>query len=334
MNIYTTSDDYLPYTYLIGWSQLDKWYYGSKTSKSKQHIANPKTLWNGYYTSSAYVKKFRELHGEPDIICVRRTFKSREQALLWEHKVLKRLGVGKSTKWLNKSISGSKFNCALLGDDNPSRRDDVKQKISSALTGRPKTKEHKIKLSNAKCGHNKGKTYEEIYGINKAEELKKIRSVSMTGRPKSLKQIEKSRVAKSKWWRIYPPNEEPIIVLSLNQYCMANDLDTSHMWDTAQQPYGTDGKLRYYKGFRVEKMISKDDELVIDEFSQQHIKADNKTKLYQITTPCGSKEVVRGLGEYAKTHGWPPGALYDVRDKLCVNGDPRKYKGFVVKTIQ
>ena len=115
---------------------------------------------------------------------------------------------------------------------------------------------------------------------------------------------------------------------------MANDLDTSHMWDTAQQPYGTDGKLRYYKGFRVEKMISKDDELVIDEFSQQHIKADNKTKLYQITTPCGSKEVVRGLGEYAKTHGWPPGALYDVRDKLCVNGDPRKYKGFVVKTIQ
>jgi len=38
----------LPYTYLIGWSNLNTWYYGRRTSKN----CHPSDLWQKYFTSS------------------------------------------------------------------------------------------------------------------------------------------------------------------------------------------------------------------------------------------------------------------------------------------
>jgi hypothetical protein len=43
-----------PYTYLIGWSELDLWYYGVKFGKS----ADPEKFLVNYFTSSKYVKSF------------------------------------------------------------------------------------------------------------------------------------------------------------------------------------------------------------------------------------------------------------------------------------
>lgn len=93
MNIYT------PYTYLIGWSNHNKWYYGVRWGKK----CNPSELWISYFTSSKYVKEFREKHGEPDVIDIRKTFNHSKNARLWEHKVLRRLNVTSSDIWLNKS---------------------------------------------------------------------------------------------------------------------------------------------------------------------------------------------------------------------------------------
>jgi hypothetical protein len=61
---------YQPYTYLIGWSSHNKYYYGVRYSKK----ASPSEFWLTYFTSSNEVKKFREAHGEPDIIQIRKTF--------------------------------------------------------------------------------------------------------------------------------------------------------------------------------------------------------------------------------------------------------------------
>jgi len=94
---------YTPYTYLIGWSWLDKWYYGCRHVNSKRKIANPADLWVTYFTSSKTVKQFRKHYGEPDIIQIRKTFKTSEETLLWESKVLKKLNVINQDKWLNKS---------------------------------------------------------------------------------------------------------------------------------------------------------------------------------------------------------------------------------------
>jgi hypothetical protein len=88
---------YTPYTYLIGWSQYNKWYYGVRYSKD----CHPSDLWINYFTSSKHVKEFREDHGDPDVVQIRKTFNNRKDALDWEEKVLRRLNVSKESKWLN-----------------------------------------------------------------------------------------------------------------------------------------------------------------------------------------------------------------------------------------
>jgi hypothetical protein len=91
---------YIPYTYLIGWSKLNLWYYGVEYGwRSK--TANPCNLWKSYFTSSKKVKLIRETHGEPDIIQIRKTFKDAFSAKTWEEKVLRRMHVSNNEKWLN-----------------------------------------------------------------------------------------------------------------------------------------------------------------------------------------------------------------------------------------
>lgn len=90
---------YIPYTYLIGWSKHNLWYYGCQYG---QH-ANPANLWNPYKTSSRYVEDVIDLYGDPDIIKIRKTFKDEKTCRLWEHKVLRRLKVIHTDKWLNKT---------------------------------------------------------------------------------------------------------------------------------------------------------------------------------------------------------------------------------------
>jgi len=94
MNTYPTY-----YTYLIGWSKLNFWYYGRRTSQ-KSH---PSDLWTKYFTSSNLVKLFRQKHGDPDIIEVRRTFFVVQECVNWEIKVIRRMKASKSEFWLNQS---------------------------------------------------------------------------------------------------------------------------------------------------------------------------------------------------------------------------------------
>tara|TARA_B110000503_G_C7042564_1_gene368835 strand:+ start:125 stop:748 length:624 start_codon:yes stop_codon:yes gene_type:complete len=92
-------DETTPFTYLIGWSKLDKWYYGVKFAEG----CHPDDLWVTYFTSSKVVPDMREKHGEPDIIQIRRTFTSVQSAINWETKVLKRIEVLYNDRWLNQS---------------------------------------------------------------------------------------------------------------------------------------------------------------------------------------------------------------------------------------
>jgi hypothetical protein len=104
MDIYS----HIPYTYLIGWSTLNKWYYGVEYSKSSK-ISNPKNLWITYFTSSKSVQAFRKLYGEPDIIKIRKTFNTPESAIDWESKVLRRILPKHPNKWINMAVPGSGF---------------------------------------------------------------------------------------------------------------------------------------------------------------------------------------------------------------------------------
>ena len=110
------------YTYHIAWSHLDRHYYGARYAKG----CDPSDLWVKYKTSSRSVEEFAEIHGEPDVVEIRRLHESPEAALLWEERVLTKLNVLKNDKWLNASVAGRLFN-NIYGRD---RSSDCRKKIS------------------------------------------------------------------------------------------------------------------------------------------------------------------------------------------------------------
>lgn len=87
----------MAYTYLLGWSKFDKWYYGVRYAKG----CDPGELWVSYFTSSKHVKRFAGKYGKPDIVIVRKIFLLAEDAVNWEQKVLRRLNVEKNKRFLN-----------------------------------------------------------------------------------------------------------------------------------------------------------------------------------------------------------------------------------------
>ncbi len=122
---------YEPYTYLIGWSDQNKWYYGCEYSQVSK-IANPNNLWKHYFTSSKIVSQFRKKYGEPDIIKVHRTFSLAEEALGLEERFLLWIDAANNPNWLNEQNGGKNF---VNTSGSPCSLEKAK-KISESLLGR------------------------------------------------------------------------------------------------------------------------------------------------------------------------------------------------------
>jgi hypothetical protein len=183
----TTMEDRTPYLYLVGWSKENVWYIGRQTGVN----CHPGNLWVSYFTSSKYVKSFRDEHGEPNIIECRWVFDSIEECCASEDRLLERLKIGFDNKlFLNKKPGrkwhnhGATFNMpknkanAILKEtgerlgkisteDQRWKTGEVvghsfgltfppdekrNKKISYALSGKKKTKEHRDKMSKSKKG--------------------------------------------------------------------------------------------------------------------------------------------------------------------------------------
>lgn len=113
------------YTYLIGWSKLNRWYYGVRYAKG----ANPNELWKRYFTSSRAVEHFAKINGDPDVIEIRKTFDSPVKARLWESKVLTRMKVSSDNRFLNITANAAPISPSEL----PKEVEDIRRsKISSS----------------------------------------------------------------------------------------------------------------------------------------------------------------------------------------------------------
>lgn len=135
----------MPYTYLIGWSDRDLWYYGCRYSAD----CNPSDLWKTYFTSSIYVKEMIEQYGDPDVIQIRRKFDDRMKCRIWESKVLRRMNAARDVRWLNRHDGSEKFIPPITVSEK------TRRKISKSSKGqkRPnRTKEHCMNISRAKKG--------------------------------------------------------------------------------------------------------------------------------------------------------------------------------------
>ena len=145
---------YIPYTYLIGWSKFDLWYYGSQYGKH----ANPINLWKTYFTSSKEIKKLIKQYGKESFhVEVRKVFTTAKVAKLWENKVLQKLKVLKREDWLNANIGGH----WEKGHNGKTHSEETKRKMSLTRKGAlpwnkgvPMTIEQKEKI--IKTRKNKG----------------------------------------------------------------------------------------------------------------------------------------------------------------------------------
>ena len=163
----------MPYTYLIGWSNFDKWYYGCRYAKN----STPEDLMTSYLTSSRTVKKFIDENGPPDVIQIRRVFNDPIDARLWESKVLDRLNAARNSKMLNKRNGSWKWCFDEMSDC-------TRKKISSKLKGRKKSPESILKR------------LESTKGLKRTPEQREAQSQRLRGieRPQSFK--EKIRLKK------------------------------------------------------------------------------------------------------------------------------------------
>lgn len=125
------------YTYFIGWSKHNKYYYGVKYGKD----SNPSNFWKTYFTSSNSVYTYRKLNGEPDIIQIRKIFDDPEKARRWEHRVLKRMRVVHKNEWLN-STDNICFDPILM-----SRIGKTKTGVKNNFYGKKHSVETKNKIS-------------------------------------------------------------------------------------------------------------------------------------------------------------------------------------------
>lgn len=171
----------IPYTYLIGWSKINKFYYGVKYAKG----CNPKTFWKNYFTSSKKVHQLCESIGEPDIIQIRKTFETQAQAIFWENRVLKRMKVLVDNRWLNENIAGAQIQTEEINKKriktmkgNIFRSSEFKEKVSKVHKNKIVSEETKEKLRKY-SGLNHSQ-----YGILSSEEKKQKISLKNKGNNK------------------------------------------------------------------------------------------------------------------------------------------------------
>lgn len=185
----------------------------------KRHIQESKEVTHNLLKHNKIQKIKKETNNNPYILKIKEGLKE-DEALILEDKFIKIIGrsnikQGPLTNLLDNSVGGR---------SNPSN-------------------ETRIKLGNA----TRGKTYEEIYGIEKAKELKEKRAQSNKTRKISENLKEKLTKRNSKKWFIINPDGVEIVVENLNLFCQQNNLTTTLMWLVAKGRQSNHKKWKCYK---------------------------------------------------------------------------------------
>ena len=106
----------IPFTYLLKHIPTNKYYYGVRFKKN----CHPNDLWTKYFTSSKKVKGLIRKYGKKSFkFEIRKTFKTQQEAIKWENKVLKRMKVIYRNDFLNltdnKSIDPIHLSKIMMG---------------------------------------------------------------------------------------------------------------------------------------------------------------------------------------------------------------------------
>jgi hypothetical protein len=193
------------YTYLIKHRPTGQVYYGVRSANK---VDPHEDLWNKYYTSSPKVQKLIEETGKESFdVEVRKVFETKEQAVAWETKVLRRCKVLHDNRWINQNVAGyiipteeSNKKISDFHKDKP-KSEEHKEKIRQGNIGKkkpPRTDEYRALMSKLKSGANnpmygKGCTPERAANISAAKKGKLAHNKNV---PMSEEQKEKIRATK------------------------------------------------------------------------------------------------------------------------------------------
>lgn len=187
-----------PYTYLIKHRPTGQVYYGVRSANK---VDPHEDLWNTYYTSSPKVQKLIEETGKDSFdVEVRRVFETKEQAVAWETKVLRRCKVLHDDRWINQNVAGyiipteeSNKKISDFHKDKP-KTEEHKRNLSLSQKGKPKvnsknqTSEYRALMSKLKSGEGNG-----MFGKKQSDDAKKKigekNRVHMSGENNPMKKV-------------------------------------------------------------------------------------------------------------------------------------------------
>ena len=184
----------IPFTYLLKHIPTNRYYYGVKFKKG----CNPNDLWTKYFTSSKKVKGLIKKYGKKSFqFEIRKTFKTAQQAMAWEFKVLRRMKVVERKDFLNQSdnkrIDPKLLSKMRMGKGNP-------------MYGKKMTKKHKLKIKNTLIKrykkiehHTKGRKHTPAF-LRFLSKINKGKNNKMYGVKMSKESRKKMSVAKYKHW--------------------------------------------------------------------------------------------------------------------------------------
>jgi group I intron endonuclease len=194
----------IPFTYCLTHVPTNRRYYGVRYKKG----CCPADLWDKYFSSSRTVQILINKYGLSSFTCeIRKTFSNKQDAINWEHKVLRRLKVVGRSEWINANVGkasqndGRKFSnqtklkmsLSQIGEKNgffgKTHTEEARKKISEGNQGRTHTEETKKHLSEVK----KGKPFSG-YNSNTPDAIRK-RALANTGKKRTLEQRERMRKA-------------------------------------------------------------------------------------------------------------------------------------------
>lgn len=196
--------NYIPFTYLIKFTNPETktvlFYYGVRYARN----CHPSQLFVSYFTNSKAIKNLIKQFGI-DNFCyeVRKEFPNDPiKAHAWEQKVLTRIDAAHRRDFINMSVGG-KVLC-MIGDDNPSSRPEVKQKISKSVKkyyetnpnpffGKKHSDETKLKISKKNKGRKLSKETRD-----KMSAAKKGHAVSIEVRKKMSERMKNNNPSKGK----------------------------------------------------------------------------------------------------------------------------------------
>lgn len=117
------------------------------TEEEQPEARHPNQLWTSYFTSSKYVEQFREIHGEPDVIQIRKIFSCVKKCCLWEDKVLAKLDVKNKSQWLNLTGKYAFYGVSQPWNIGIPHTKHTKDKIGSSNRGKKYSQEINAKKS-------------------------------------------------------------------------------------------------------------------------------------------------------------------------------------------